>query len=72
MRLAPILGFLVVMWALIMLGSFILLKLVSPIELPQGSFASSALQAVIAFALVIVWIEILVQIKNVYIRRKFV
>ena len=46
--------------------------LFAPIELPQGSFASSALKAVIAFALVIAWIEILVQIKNVYIRRKLV
>ena len=70
MRLGFLLGFVVIMWALIVLGGFVLLRIVAPIQLEAGEMASSALKAVIAVSMVVVWIWILVALKNAYIRRR--
>lgn len=70
LRLGFLAGFIVAMWALIILGGFILVKIVSPIELEAGAVASSALKAVIAIAMVIAWVWILVALKNAYMRRR--
>lgn len=70
MRLGFLFGFVVMMWALIILGAFILLKIVAPIELEAGDIASSVLKAVIAVSMVAAWIWILITLKNAYIRRR--
>jgi len=63
-------GFVVVMWGLIVLGGFILIRIVAPIQLEAGDLASSALKAAIALSMVAAWIWILVVLKNAYVRRR--
>lgn len=46
------------------------MRIVAPIELEAGFFASSVLKAVIALSMVAAWIWILVALKNAYMRRK--
>jgi len=70
MRLGFLFGFVVIMWALIILGAFILIRIVAPIQLEAGDIASSALKAAIAVSMVVIWIWILVALKNAYIRRR--
>ena len=70
MRLGFLLGFIVIMWALIILGAFILIRIVAPIQLEAGDIASSMLKAAIAIPMVVTWIWILVALKNSYIRRR--
>jgi len=70
MRLGFLLGFVVVMWALIIFGGYILIKIVAPIQLEAGDIASSVLKAVIAISMVIIWIWILVTLKNTYTKRR--
>jgi hypothetical protein len=70
MRLGFLFGFIVIMWALIILGGFILLKIIAPIQLEAGDTASSIVKAVVAISMVILWIWILVALKNAYMRRR--
>jgi hypothetical protein len=70
MRLGFLFGFVVVMWALIIFGGFILIKVVAPIQLESGEIASSVLKAVIAISMVVIWIWILVTLKNSYTKRR--
>ena len=70
MRLGFLIGFIVIMWALIILGGFVLLKVVASMELEAGDIASSALKAVVALSMIVVWVWILVTLKNAYIRRR--
>jgi len=70
MRLGFLFGFVVIMWALIMLGAFILIRIIAPIHLEAGDVASSVLKAAIALSMVAVWIWILVTLKNAYVRRR--
>lgn len=70
MRLGFLFGFVVVMWALIIFGGYILIKIVAPIQLEAGDIASSMLKAVIAISMVIIWIWILVTLKNTYTKRR--
>lgn len=70
MRLGFLFGYVVIMWALIILGAFILLRIVAPIQLEAGDIASSAVKAAIAASMVVLWIWILVALKNAYIRRR--
>ena len=70
MMLGFLFGFVVVMWALIIFGGFILIKVVAPIELESGDIASSVLKAVIAISMVVIWIWILVTLKNTYTKRR--
>lgn len=70
MRLGFLFGFVVVMWALIIFGGYILIKVVAPIQLESGDIASSVLKAVIAISMVIIWIWILVALKNTYTKRR--
>ncbi|MGH9910048.1 MAG: hypothetical protein ACRD32_05360, partial [Nitrososphaerales archaeon] len=51
-------------------GSFILIKVIAPIELEAGEFATSIFKAVVALSMVAIWLAILIAIKNSYIRRK--
>ena len=70
MRLGFLFGFVVVMWALIIFGGYILIRVVAPIELESGDITSSVLKAVIAISMVIIWIWILVTLKNTYTKRR--
>ncbi len=72
MRLGFLFGFILIMWALIIVGGFILIKIVAPIQLEAGDIASSALKAVIAISTVIIWIWIMVLLKNTYVRRRLI
>lgn len=70
MRLGFLAIYVVIMWALLIGGSFILIRVIAPIELESGEFATSVFKAVVAFSMVAIWLAILVAIKNSYIRRK--
>lgn len=70
MRLGFLFGFVVIMWALIIVGSFILIRIVAPIQLEAGDIASSALKAAIGVSMAAVWIWTLVALKNAYMRRR--
>ena len=70
MRLGFLFGFVVVMWALIIFGGYILIRVVAPIQLEAGDIASSVLKAVIAISMVVIWIWILVTLKNTYTKRR--
>ncbi len=72
MRLGFLVGYIVIMWALLIAGSFILIKVLAPIQLEAGEFATSVFKAAIALSLVAIWLAILVAIKNSYIKRKLV
>jgi len=70
MRLGFLFGFIVIMWALIILGAFILIRIVAPIQLATGDIASSALKAAIGVSMAVAWVWILVLLKNAYVRRR--
>lgn len=70
MRLGFLAIYVVIMWALLIGGSFILIKVIAPIELEAGEFATSIFKAVVALSMVAIWLAILIAIKNSYIRRK--
>ncbi|NMJ86485.1 MAG: hypothetical protein EX285_01350 [Thaumarchaeota archaeon] len=72
MRLGFLFGYIVTMWALIIIGSFILIKVIAPIELDAGVFVTSLFKAIIALSMVVTWLVILVVIKNYYTRRKLI
>ena len=65
-------GFMVIMWSLIILGGYILIKIVAPIHLEAGEIASSILKAAIALSMVVIWIWILIALMNGYVRRKLI
>lgn len=69
MRLGFLLLFIVMMWSLIILGGYVLIKIVAPIHLEAGEIASSILKAAIAISMVIVWIWILIFVMNRYIKK---
>ncbi len=70
MRLGFLFGYIVIMWVLIIMGGFILIKIVAPIHLEIGGMAESGLKAAIAVSMVFVWIWIMVALKNAYIKRR--
>ena len=70
MRLGFLFGFVLIMWALIILGGFVLVKIVAPIQLEAGDIASSVLKAAIGVSMAVIWIWILVLLKNAYTRRR--
>ena len=72
MKLHFLLGFMVIMWSLIIMGGYVLIKIVAPIHLEAGEIASSILKAAIALSMVIIWIWILIVVMNRYVRRKLV
>ena len=61
-------GFLLAMWALIIVGGGIVVTLLGPISITgfgdYNWFIASVIKAVIALALVVVWILILSKMKN--------
>lgn len=61
-------GFLFAMWALIIIGGGILVTLLGPISISGFGqldlFITSVIKAVIALFLVVIWILILLKLKN--------
>jgi hypothetical protein len=61
-------GFLFAMWALIIIGGGILVTLLGPISISGFGqldlFITSVIKAVIALVLVVIWILILLKLKN--------
>ena len=61
-------GFLFAMWALIIIGGGIVVTLLGPISISGFGqldwFIASVIKAVIALVLVIIWILILLKLKN--------
>jgi len=72
MRLAFLLGYIIIMWTLLMIGSFILIKIIAPVELEGNEFLTSVFKGAIALLMVAIWLAILVVIKNSYIGHKLV
>ena len=68
-----LIGFLFVMWILIIIGGGILVTLLGPITITgYGEFdwiISSTIKAVIALFLVVLWIIVLLKIKNWIFRK---
>lgn len=67
-------GFLFAMWVLILLGGGIVVTLLGPIEVTGfgdlNLFIASIIKAVIAIILVVMWILILLKIKNWIFRKE--
>lgn len=67
MRFALV-GFLFVMWILMLIGGGIIVAVLGPISLQGDSsfpwFVSSGIKAAFAISLVIIWIFILFKVKN--------
>ncbi len=59
----------ILMWALIVVGGYILIRIIGPVHLENNEFGSSVLKAAIALSMVLVWIWILVALKNAYVKR---
>jgi hypothetical protein len=60
-------GFLFAMWVLILIGGGIIVYVLGPFSLMDSSFpwfVSSGIKAAFAFCLVIIWIFILLKVKN--------
>lgn len=61
-------GFLFAMWILIIIGGGIIVTILGPISLMEDSslpwFVSSGIKAAFALSLVIIWIFILLKVKN--------
>ena len=60
-------GFLFAMWVLILIGGGIIVYVLGPFSLMDSSFpwfVLSGIKAVFAFCLVIIWIFILLKVKN--------
>ncbi len=68
-------GILLVAWLLIFLGSFIIFKIVAPIpEFLPGYFGvliTAIIKVIISTLLVICWILIMVWLRDLYVRKKF-
>jgi len=67
-------GFLVAMWILILIGGGIVVLVLAPISISGYGdldwIISSSIKAVVAISLVIVWIFILLKIKNWIFRKE--
>ena len=74
MKGAHIFLFIFVMWILIMIGGGILIIFTAPISIigygVLDSFLTSAVKALIAITLVIIWIYILSKIKNLIFHKQ--
>lgn len=71
--LRPLAAFIMMMWALMIIGGGVLVTLVAPIEIDccgeHNLLASSAVKAVVTFGLVILWILILSYMKKAILHR---
>ena len=67
-NLKPLVVFILIMWALMLVGGGILVMLVAPIQIDccgeQGPLVSSILKAIITLGLVILWIIVLSWMKR--------
>lgn len=65
--------FIIIMWSLMILGCWILVEVVAPINIEccggHGMEVSSVLKAAVTIALVVLWILILYWLKNIILHR---
>jgi len=59
--------YITILWVLILLGGFILVNLIAKIEL-EDIYLGSLLKGGIAIGMCILWIFIIVKIKDIYMR----
>jgi hypothetical protein len=59
--------YITILWVLILLGGFILVNLIAKIEL-EDIYLESLLKGGIAIGMCILWIFIIVKIKDIYMR----
>lgn len=73
-RMLPLMGMLMFAWLLIILGSFLIFKVVAPLPniLPsfQGLLITAILKALLAVLLVALWLIIMVSLTKLYVKRK--
>jgi hypothetical protein len=71
--ITSLIGFLFAMWILILIGGGILVTILGPITISgYGEFdwiISSSIKAIIALILVVVWVFVLLKIKNWIFRK---
>ncbi len=69
-------GIIGVAWLLVFLGSYIIFYLIVPIDLFPGTkdyvltFFNSLLKVVLSIFLSIIWILIMIKLRDIYIKRK--
>ena len=67
-------GFLFAMWALILVGGGIVVTILGPITISGFGdfnwFIASVIKAIVAIVLVVIWILILLKLKNVIFRKE--
>lgn len=68
MKASPVFTFIFLMWILIIIGGGIAVVILGPIQISgysqYDSILSSGIKAIIAIAMVVIWIFILSKIKN--------
>ena len=68
MKLSPVFTFIFLMWILIIIGGGIAVVILGPIQISgygqYDAILSSGVKAIIAIAMVVIWIYILSKIKN--------
>ena len=69
----PLALIVIVSWAMILLGSFVVFKLIVPIPDSDGyagAIASAILKALLATIMVSLWLFILVKLRDAYVGRR--
>ncbi|MCP8304098.1 MAG: hypothetical protein H3Z50_01295 [archaeon] len=75
-RLLPLMGIIGVAWLLVFLGSYIIFHLIVPIDLFPGrtdyifTFFNSLLKVTLSTVLSVMWILIMIKLRDIYIKRK--
>jgi hypothetical protein len=74
-RILPLVGIIGLAWVLVFLGSYIIFELIVSFEpFPENNhifaFLNSLLEVVFSAILVLVWIVIMIKLRNLYIKKK--
>jgi hypothetical protein len=73
-RLVPIILLVAVAWILVFAGAYIVFTLIVPLQDffagLQGTLFTSTVKALLATALVLAWVAIMIQLRNLYVRRR--
>ncbi|NWG09365.1 MAG: hypothetical protein HXX80_03490 [Nitrososphaerales archaeon] len=73
-RILPLMGIIGLAWALVFFGSYMIFGLIVPFEpFPENdhifTFLNSLLKVVLSAILALVWIVIMIELRNLYIKR---
>ncbi|MGQ9469211.1 MAG: hypothetical protein ACUVTD_05225 [Nitrososphaerales archaeon] len=75
-RLLPLMGIISFTWALVFLGSYIIFNLIVPINIFPGKtdyasiFINSLLKVILSAILALLWIVIMIKLRDLYIKKK--